>query len=498
MWEDTFTGMLKFRARWLVRKADLPEDVASRLQTRATSQSTHGDARSTSGGVQEGDDEVFFAATTDEVDVRSIVKPIALSLYSSAATDVAAGQKDRTGPRLTHEFDDSIGDFVPLGSLGNILQSARVNRPEEVSTAPSVDREKEDAKDGKQRSCESSGWLTPIISPPAPTQIRGRRLSSSAAGIGDSDGSEVEDSSNAQDEEWEESDDSGGETTDSDMGVASKLSGSTPRDVEITPRKSARQHKFQRSPSPAPEIIATSQIPIPAAPPQTLAATLSQRRPRASLSKRQGPLPPRPRRLVMPPMMKTVLAAVGNDDTSCDASPTSNAIVSTVSARTRKSTGTKPCSSSTAPVGDVGQEPATSGKRKRGGSALTVRQSLDQSDYPPRPTAVGEAHQAEIPELMPEDKASQAPGTGTRMVSKFLAFSAVAIIDRRCAEYVQRLVENICEARCTLLVRQLRSGWVVGTKRQHGGIDRVHTPAEPCELSCSCEGAGTAVNRIIV
>lgn len=422
MWEDTFTGMLKFRARWLVRKGDVPQDAISRLRSSAMSESANRNMHPSSEGVNKGDEEVFLTPKTDEIDARSIVRCIALSLSSSTPTDVVAGWKGRTGPRLTHAFDDSTGDFVPLGASDSIIKRARARRSEAIAIASRVDREKESAKSGKP-ICESNGWLTPIPSPSGQRRARGSSIG--PAGVDDSDGTEVDDTTNPQDEEWEESEDDGGETTDSDVGAAKHPIRNALCDAETTPRKSARQRRSQVSPCHVSEVHATSQIPIPIAPSQTVTVALSQRRPRAPVHKRQGPFPPRPRRLVMPPMVKTVPAAAVDADKLRGESTPSSVAVAARPARTRTSTGINPRSSSTTPVGGVGREPTTQGKRKRG-SALTVAHSLNQSDYPPRPTPVGEVHQAEIPLMLPEGKTTQAPANGARMVSQTLTPAVVA------------------------------------------------------------------------
>lgn len=422
MWEDAFTGMLKFRARWLVRKGDIPQEAMSRLRSSAMSESATRNIHPSSEGVNKGDEEVFLTPKTDEMDVRSIVKRIALSLSSSTPTDIVAGWKGRTGPRLTHAFDDSTGDFVPLEASDSILKRARARRSEAIAIASRVDREKEAAKNGKP-ICESNGWLTPIPSPSG--RQRARQSSISPAGTDDSDGTEVNDTTNPQDEEWEESGDDGGETTDSDVGAAKHPIRKALCDAETTPRKSARQRRSQGSPCHVSEVHATAQVPIPTASSQTATVTLSQRRPRGPVHKRQGPFPPRPRRLVMPPMVKTVPAAAVDADTFRGESSQPSVAVSARPARTRTSTGTNPRSSSTTSVGSVGRDPTTQGKRKHG-SALTVAHSLNQSDYPPRPTPVGEVHQAGIPDLLPEGKTKQAPANGARMVSQTLTLAVVA------------------------------------------------------------------------
>ncbi|CAM9183552.1 unnamed protein product [Ectocarpus sp. 13 AM-2016] len=246
MWEDTFTGLFKFRARYLVYASDLPEDAIARLGKarlafegkETTGSNTGVKVASTSNpssplsrrDQKAYDDEVLLTNTMEDLDAVLIDKPITLCV--GMRDDSPAGWKINLGPRLTHSFDASSGGFTPVERTDAIAKRARIRLVEAVARA-SRRAEEVAAADSGQPAMQSSGWLLPkrrTIGPAAAKSTVDRRGSiAAAASVGDtmSDG-ESGDGEPSQ-EGAPKSDDQQWENDDQDSEYASDVSNSTDR-----------------------------------------------------------------------------------------------------------------------------------------------------------------------------------------------------------------------------------------------------------------------------
>ena len=510
MWEDTFTGVFKFRARWLIQASDLPAD--SLPQLRASRQVSAGDHSATgrtasSDKDQHEADEVFLTDRVKDLEVRAIVKPITLCVSTTATTDLSPGRKGKMGPRLTHKFCDKSGEFRLLEGTDPILKRARVRQANAVALASRADQENEAAKSGKPIA-KSNGWLLPkrgvfhrrsgrdgvrgaereveIVA--SSSKSTGRPPSSPTMDIDVSDDSGTEEPPNSEDGEWNEGEE--GEDDDATDSDSPRNSNTTLSVSEgFKPRKSARQRQSQRSrqldaspvsratPCPdadvedppkiktetcsdeqmedysdapggkcsdiqlkdcadsqvknsssaqvedCPEAQAGDSSEETVCPPPRSSAPTFQRRRRVSSNKRRGPLPPRSRRLAMPPMAEEPLRS-----DVCEAPVVVNAKLSAAGkaarpVRTRMSMGLRPKSTPALPrsssMEDVGKAPPqleTATKRKRSGAAKTT-QGAPRSDYPPLRTPVGKEYQADIPDLLSaEERRRPHTGVSAKMV----------------------------------------------------------------------------------
>lgn len=432
MWEDTFTGVFKFRARWLVLRSDIPhESLLILTEARRASGRTNVD-QSVSGDSSSEDDpndvEVFLTSKKEDLELRLVIKPITLSVISKAIADIPPEWKAKTGPRLTHAYDDSKDEFVLLEHSHVILRRARARQSEAVAIASRADQEQEAARNGKPIS-KSNGWLLPKGSAFG-TRKKGkgpdckpgggsgrRRPTTRMLDLDCSEKSESEEAVNAKDVERGAVGNGDGETTDSDMDpiVARTTLGDEKKN---TPRKSARQGQSLRTPNRDIEVESRAGIPV--------AASMPQRRSLAPQTKRHGNRPPRPRRLAMPPMAVVentgaVTAAKGGPPTAVTFPPT--ATIAARLARTRMAKGARSKSSlnsspssSKDSAGNSVREASASGKRKK---TTAKAATSDESEYPPRRTPVGKDYQVDIPELLSADeRKSPAVGTGARMVSR--------------------------------------------------------------------------------
>lgn len=234
MWEDTFTGVFKFRAVLLIRVEDLPAEAVARLtESRLANASrkkrrSAGDKKSSvkkssehdnSGSDQDVKDgggvsrknEVFITDKTEDFEVNAITRPVILSVTEVDAdakiiNDAVSSQLSRKGknvrttgdsrPRLTHAYSHSTEDFSELGSMDAILVRARIRRAQE-STASDMDDEdsgkehlREETTTSKNNSKGGSeGWLRQKVTPNVATRGRGRgrgRATSGGAGRGGS------------------------------------------------------------------------------------------------------------------------------------------------------------------------------------------------------------------------------------------------------------------------------------------------------------------------
>lgn len=456
MWEDDLTGAVKFRARWLVRSSDLSKEALSRLRTgrrRSAGDGSGGEEKPDLKGNSlpdqcretDDDDEVFLTTKEEDLDADAIVKPVAISVAASATIDTLRKPKRKAGPRLTHAFDASSGDFTPVKDTHAIITRARARQTEGLASASSVSENSAAGKGGKPVA-QSRPWFLPKRKgrqaagrgwDMVETPVRGtsKEQDSSVSNGDPSVATDSEDRGVEQGEHQEGSDDNddnddenkSSRVSDAAVASASPASAANSSDQAFTPRKSGRQKKLQRSPN------GREAVEVP----------WHGRRPGVSEVERQGP--PRParfRRLVMtaadPP--RTRRLAMPSADTAGAAAKcagggavphAANVRGSPGSVRTRRSSagaaGAPPSlmGSSTAPTAKL----ILSGKRKRTPTAKRMEGDnesceVEAPDFiPPRRTLVGEDHQVDVPDLLPaEDRskaaaAGRAEGTGAEMVS---------------------------------------------------------------------------------
>lgn len=163
MWEDTFTGVFKFRGRWLVHSSHLPEEAFARLQAARSGTETTSAMKGVSPPPSKyadhfDGDEVFLTDKVVDLDISIIVKPLALFVDDTAK--IPPTVKNKVGPRLTHAFDASSGDFIAVGRTDAILKRARARCAEAFARASILAEEAAAAKSGKPVT-RSSGWLLP-------------------------------------------------------------------------------------------------------------------------------------------------------------------------------------------------------------------------------------------------------------------------------------------------------------------------------------------------
>lgn len=441
MWEDTFTGMFKFRGRWLVRAPGLPKDAFARLQAARRTFADGEEAGSKPAIVEskppleatEIEDEVFLTAKREDIDVRRIVKPITLSVATTSA-ETSPELKGKSGPRLTHAFEDPSGDFIPVERTDPVIKRARVRHEEAVARASMLAEEAAAAKSGKPVS-QSSGWLLPKRKPPASgaAGVRGGGLGRTvtATSVRDSE-SEGESDSDSGPEEPPKSDDTEWEQDDEEDGSDDDDSDSTDADyqlVDAPPRKSARRKKILSQESNAngdgetkpSGVDVKSEFPTEAI---SLGGHGSHRK--------------RPRRLAVPPVEGEPDLYLrheegrGSSSSSCAGAAVDPSAASKDDrpVRLRKASlgarGPATLSltdSSRDPAAPPKGRPSIAGKRKRGRPAkATAVGEPEESDFPPRHTLVGDDHQADIPALLSvKDRKKEAvpppAGTGAKMVS---------------------------------------------------------------------------------
>ncbi|CAM9252394.1 unnamed protein product, partial [Laminaria digitata] len=460
MWEDMFTGVFKFRARWLLQASDLPADALTRLRTTGHTPSADCSAAGSmtpSNKGQHEDDEVFLTRRVKDLEVRFIVKAITLCVSTSSTPDVFPESKGKMGPRLTHAFCDASGDLQPLEGTDPILKRARVRLANGVNLTSRADQENEAAKSGKP-IVKSNGWLLPkqglferaggstaargagggVEVMTSPSSGTGSRSGSSSPSMDieeeASDDSEAEEPPNSEDGEWKNGEEGGdGDVTDTDFDSHRKTSTTLSVGEGSAQRKSTRQRKSQRSPTPDAEVSPTPDAEVEGsseAKPQTKVCPLPcttaaafQRRLCLPLKKRQVLMPPRPRRLAMPPMAEDILIAH-----VCEPPPLANAMSSVPvkvarPVKTRMSLGLRPKpflafprSASMEGVGKASQQFSVSAKRKRTDANKSTPPE-NRSDYPPLRTLVGKDHQTDIPDLLSAGERNQ-PRTrnGAKMV----------------------------------------------------------------------------------
>lgn len=449
LWEDAFTGVFMFRARWLVHASDLPPVKLLRLKTSrqvaATDRSATG-SETPLGKSQDGAGEVFLTNRVKDVEVRFIVRPITLCVSSNGTPAESSERNHKIGPRLTHAFLAASGEFRPLEYTDPILKRARVRQANAVAFASRAYQEHQTAKSGKP-IVKSNGWLLPKR-----RTFERRGAQTAACGGGDgvvitatsfksteshvkvtSPSVDIGDESNecgadapldSEDGEWKEGDDT--DATDRHSDAPRKSHPTLSVGESFIQRKSPRQRKSQLSPTPLDAKVencskANSEANICSVGPTT--SPIYQRRRRVPFKKRQVALPPRPRRLAIPTMAEEPV--IGH---VCKASPLASAELSMEvkairSVRTRISLGSRPQSSAPLPrsspmeeVGKASPQLSSSTKRKRGVANKTT-QGANRSDDPYLRTRVGEAHQTDIPDLLSADERNRPHnGTGAKMV----------------------------------------------------------------------------------
>ncbi|CAM9310636.1 unnamed protein product [Ectocarpus sp. 8 AP-2014] len=464
MWEDDLTGAVKFRARWLVRSSDLSKEALSRLRTgrrRSAGDGSGGEEKPDLKGNSlpdqsretddDDDDEVFLTTKEEDLDADAIVKPVAISVAASPTIDDTLRKpKRKTGPRLTHAFDASSGDFTPVKDTHAIITRARACEAEGLASASSVPGNSAAGKGGKPVA-QGRPWFLPKRKgrqaagrgrDMVETPVRGtsRKQDSSGSNGDPSVATDSEDRGVEKDKHQEGSDDNDDDNDDdenddekkssrvSDAAAASASPASVDNssDEAFTPRKSGRQKKLRRSPN------GREAVEVP----------WHGRRPGVSEVERRGPpRPARSRRLVMtaadPPRTRR-LTMPPADTAGAAAKCAGGGVVphaadvrgSPGSVRTRRSAagaaGAPPSlmGSSTAPTAKL----ILSGKRKRTPTAKRMEGDnesceVEAPDFiPPRRTLVGGDHQVDIPDLLPAEDRSKATaegraeGTGAKMV----------------------------------------------------------------------------------
>lgn len=446
MWEDDLTGAIKFRARWLVRSSDLSKEALSRLPTsrrRSAGDGSDGeqkpDLKGNSSPDQsretddddDDDDVIFLTAKEEDLDADAIVKPVAISLAASATIDTPRKPKQKTGPRLTHAFDASSGDFTPVKDTHAIITRARARQAEGLASASNVSEESAAGKGGKP-AAQGRPWFLPkrqerlaagrsrdVVATP----VRGTReekASSSSNGnpsvATESEGRGVEkDEDQVGDDNDHRKESSGG--SDAAAASAPPASAVNGSDEVFTPRKSGRLKKLQQSPD------GREAVGVP----------WHGRSPGVSEIERQGPPrparsrrlvmpaagPPRTRRLAMPPADTAGATAKCTGGGGGAAPHPAGVRGSPGSVRTPRSSA----GAAGAPPSLIGSSAAPtaklmSGKRKRTPTAKRmegVNESceVEAPDFiPPRRTLVGEGHQVDIPDLLPAEDRSKAAATG--------------------------------------------------------------------------------------
>ncbi|CAM9327749.1 unnamed protein product [Ectocarpus sp. 4 AP-2014] len=461
MWEDTFTGLFKFRARYLVYSSDLPDDaVAGLVETRRKSEGmgTNGslsDAKAPSasnrstpwskGGQKADCDEVLLTNKREDLGVVLIVKPITLRV--GAQDDLSAGWKYNLGPRLTHSFDDSSGKFTPVERTDAIAKRARIRLVETVARGSRRAEEVAAANSG-QPATQSSGWLLPkrrAKGPAAAEGSAGRRSSiAAAASVGDTVSAREPSEGESSEGEDPKSDDPEWDNDDQDSDYVSDLSNSTDtrnhNAVELPVRKSSRRKKslgqeYDQDFDPSSDdkmqtSLSSPPLAVPAATPPMRKTQLAPQRDVGQ----QGPLPKRPRRLAMPAVegMPAISSRRSEEPLSSSSTTTAPKVGGPV--QTRAATEATPSSPSPS-VSRCSAEAARDargateskcrrsigGTRTRGHSSKAAVDGAEKSDCDPQQILVGDDYQADIPDLLSaEDRKKEAghpaAGTGAKMV----------------------------------------------------------------------------------
>ncbi|CAB1114600.1 unnamed protein product [Ectocarpus sp. CCAP 1310/34] len=462
MWEDTFTGLFKFRARYLVYASDLPEDAIARLGKARLAFEGKGTTGSNSGvkvasasnsstplskrDQKADDDEVFLTNTMEDLDAVLIDKPITLCV--GIRDDSPAEWKNNLGPRLTHSFDASSGDFTPVERTDAIAKRARIRLVEAVARA-SRRAEEVAAADSGQPAMQSSGWLLPkrrTKGPAAAKSSAGKRGSIAvAASVGDTMSDRESSDGEPSQGEAPKSDDQEWENDDQDSDYASDISNSTDRGNhsahDLPVGKSSRRnrslgHEYDQDIDPSSDDkIQTS----PSSPPLGLSAVTPPMRETPLVPQRdvghQRPLPKRPRRLAMPPVegmpalsarrSAEPLASSSTATSPKTGGPVHNGAGSTGATPSSQTPSVSRCSAET--TWDTGRALGSkyrlsiAGTRTKRRSTKAAVDGADKSDCDPRQILVGDDYQADIPALLSAQERKKeaghpAAGTGAKMV----------------------------------------------------------------------------------
>ncbi|CAM9743160.1 unnamed protein product [Ectocarpus sp. 6 AP-2014] len=462
MWEDTFTGLFKFRARYLVYASDLPDDaVAGLVEARRASEGkgTNGsmiDAKAAPAsnrspplskrGQKADCDEVLLTNKREDLDVVLIVKPITLRV--GAQDDASARWTYNVGPRLTHSFDASSGEFTPVERKEAIVKRARIRLVETVARG-SRRAEEVAAADSGQPLTQSSGWLLPKRRAKGPAAVKGsadgRGSIAAAASVGGTVSAREPSEGESSDGEDLKSDDPEWENDDQDSDYASDASSSTDTQnhnaLEMPVRKSSRRKKslsqrYDHGVDPScDDKIQTS----PSSPPHAVPAVTPPMRETPLVPQRnvgqQEPLPERPRRLAMPPVEGMPALSSTRSAQPLGSSSTATPPKAGGSVQTRAgSMGATP-SSPTPSVSRCSVEGARdaggateskyrrsiAGTRTSGRSAKAAVDGAESSDCAPQQILVGDDYQADIPDLLSAEERKKeaghpAAGTGAKMV----------------------------------------------------------------------------------
>lgn len=447
MWEDTFTGACKFRARWLLRACDLPQDALRRLRKlreessqKQNDENPHEETRH-----KDDTDEVFLTPRTEDLELRMIAKPATLFVCTSEGGETLRNCEGKPGPRFTHKFCPSTGEFSVLSLTEEVIVRAKARQADATVASSGSDKEGSTTK----RGSTADGWL-PQKGRSLATRGRGRgrgrggrggprgssrarvtgtqNRSQSPANFPERDGSDESEAVQDPDEAWEEGDD-GVSDSDSDADFESSygsvvVSPKTAQDEDdVGSKKTARQRRSQRAAAASDSGTTALACDEEKNVSKTNRPNTHQlpRRPRAPVSRRQGPLPPRPRRLAMPPTLaqgiaKSSSSSMSNSGTSAPCAPRATPPMKTRPTTTGKGKVSPTQSSPITAMAEVERPSYVPTKRRKvtAGKAL----AMNTSHYPPRRTSVGKEYQAEIPDLLPPDKQDrQPPENVPRMVS---------------------------------------------------------------------------------
>ena len=499
MWEDTFTGVFKFRARLLMHASELPRDVLSRLC--AARRTFSNGIRSSKHDKRCGDgeteyNEVFLTPRMEDLEVRLIVRSVTLSETPSPETAIPVELEEKMGPRLTHTYDDSTGDFAPVDDDDPIFKDARVRESKAVDTASRANQEHDTAEN--DYPVKSTGWLLPKRSvfnrkrrgeigshchrglevkngshsyPVSPVHV-----GSPVSAIGMSKDSELEVGSNSKNGERKE----GVDCDDEGTGTDNDLRGSSKQITTVKggfmPKKSARQLKSQRFSDNNAGVNSHSFVASFCSTP--MFSSSSQRHSRASASTEARFLPLRPRRLDMPPVSEGGQQVAVPDSEGDACTTTVNQLKTKQSrplsirgageAQAKNSRKLPRSSSSGSPMSAV-KRSKVSCKRKMTYTNTTTKitntyanggfpgkMTHEESGNPPRHTPVGKEFQTEIPDLLSyEEKKRASTGTSARMVSAIQTVQVIRIRPKLgCDLFLWGLLDHHpCSSRTTLRVR---------------------------------------------
>lgn len=407
MWEDTLTGVCKFHVRWLVHSSDVPK-AFTRLQAarraiadqnktgRSSDDEEIKGASQPSGHSDDFDgDEVFLTSKREDVDIQFIVKPVNISFTIS--TKLSAHSKDERGPRLTHAFDASTGDFLPVESTDSSMKHPGARGVKAIAQRSKLSEEGLAANSEKNVK-RSHRWLLP-------KQARSQAYASGGSGSGSCElsntttaamsvcisESEGEASNSDNSNAREEAPQADGIESGNEVGHGDS-SDSTDADCpdamlraparESNPLVDAENMKRPRY------LFDQVDDDVVDPPAQQLAISLGEREGKDEESRRK-----RPRRLTMPPV-----------DWGTSPSPLSSEQVPSTSSPSKRRPSIR------------------RGKARRRTVKVTAEETLEP-DYPPRRTLVGEDYQVDIPDLLSVQERKRAnvvspAGTGGKMVSR--------------------------------------------------------------------------------